>query len=130
MPNFISIRIFERFKETLNFIINSFQIKHCSFKKMAEYRRNLRGIYYLAKNGLARRNFGPERPGPAQLKFGLDRPGQVHLNLRTGTALPGPAQFVKPEIYNPGPKLRFMIDRQAFSKHDYPVMSEVEECCY
>ena len=28
------------------------------------------------------------------------------------------------------PKLRFMIDRQAFSKHDYPVMSEVEECCY
>ena len=28
------------------------------------------------------------------------------------------------------PKLRFMIDRQAFSKHDYPVMSEVEKCCY
>ena len=52
MPNFISIRILERFfKENFNFIIDSFQIKHCSFKKMAEYRRNLRGI--LAKNGPA-----------------------------------------------------------------------------
>ena len=31
MPNFISSRIFERFfKENLNFIINSFQIKHYS----------------------------------------------------------------------------------------------------
>ena len=28
--------------------------------------------------------------GPAQLKFGPDRPGPVHLNLRAGTARPGP----------------------------------------
>ena len=44
-------------------------------KKMAEYRRNLRGI--LAKTGPARRNFGPERPGPAQLEFGPERPGPI-----------------------------------------------------
>ena len=74
MPNFISSRIFERFfKENLNFIINSFQIKHCSFKKMAEYRRNLRGI--LAKNGPARPAEILGLNGPAQLKFGPDRPG-------------------------------------------------------
>ena len=61
MPNFIFIRIFERvFKENLNFIINSFQIKHCSFKKMAEYRRNLCGI--LAKNC-------PARPNSSSLRF-------------------------------------------------------------
>ena len=77
MPNFISIRIFKRFlKENLNFIINSFQIKHGSFKKMAEYWRNLRGI--LARNG-------PARPSP--LKF---------------AGRNGPARFVKPEIYDPG----------------------------
>ena len=70
MPNFISSRIFERFfKENLNFIINSFQIKHYSFKKMVEYRRNLREI--LAKNG--------------------------------------PAQFVKPEIYNPAVYNRVIV---------------------
>ena len=68
MPNFISILIFESFfKENLNFIINLFQIKHFSFKKMAEYRRNLRGI--LAKNGPARPAEilglnGPARPSP------------------------------------------------------------------
>ena len=34
MPNFISIRIFKRFfKENLNFIINSFQIKPFYLKK-------------------------------------------------------------------------------------------------
>ena len=34
LAHFISIRIFKRcFKDNLNFIINSFQIKHCSFKK-------------------------------------------------------------------------------------------------
>ena len=42
--------------------------------KKGEYWQNLRGI--LAKNGPARRNFGPEHPT-------------------------GPAQFVKPAIYNP-----------------------------
>ena len=52
------------FKENLNFIIYSFQIKHCSFEKMAEYRRNLRGI--LAKNGPAR---------PAEI-LGLNGPAQ------------------------------------------------------
>ena len=37
--------------------------------------------------------------GPTQLKFGPDRPGParpVHLKFA------GPAQFLKPEIYNPG----------------------------
>ena len=53
MPSFLPIRIFERFfNENLNLIINLFQIKHVSFKKMADYRRNLREI--LSKNGPAR----------------------------------------------------------------------------
>ena len=68
MLNFISIRIFRGFyKENLNFIINSFQIKYCSFKKMT----NIREIFAeswqkTARPGPARRNFGPERPGPAR----------------------------------------------------------------
>ena len=66
---------------------------HCSFRKMVEYWRNLRGI--LAKTARPAEILGLN--GPAQLAFGPDRPGPVHLNLR-----PGPAQFVKPEIYNPG----------------------------
>ena len=105
MPNFISIRIFKRFfKDNLNSIINSFQIKHFYLKKMAEYRRNLRGI--LAKNGPARPEEilslnGPARPGPAKIQARPARPGPVHLNLRAGTAWPGPARFIKPEIYNP-----------------------------
>ena len=65
------------FKENLNFIINSFQIKHCPFKRMAA--KSSRNI---GKNGSARRNFWPE---PSPLKF---------------AGRNGPAQFVKPEIYN------------------------------
>ena len=62
MPNFIFIRIFKRFfKENLSFIINSFQIKHCSFKK---------NVRILAKSS---RNIGKKRPGPQKfaspLKF-------------------------------------------------------------
>ena len=68
MPNFISIRILERFfKENSNLIINSFQIEHWSFKKMAEYWRNLRGI--LTKNGPSRLKFGPDRPDFSSLRF-------------------------------------------------------------
>ena len=99
MPNFISIRIFERFfKENLNFIINSFQIKHCSFKKNG-------GI--SAKSS---RNIGKKRPGPARRNFGPERPG--------------PAQFVKPEIYNPDPDIErskifesHVWRNEIFSKH-------------
>ena len=62
---------------------------------MAEYRRNLRGIF--AKNGPARRNFGPERRGPAVIPARPARPTPLKFAGRNG-----PAQFVKPEIYNPG----------------------------
>ena len=52
MPNFISIRIFERFfKENLNFIINLFQIKHFSFENGG----------LSAKSS---RNIGKKRSGP------------------------------------------------------------------
>ena len=75
MPNFISIRIFERFfKENLNFITKSFQIKHFYFKNG--------GISAKSSRNLGKKRPGPKkfwawtaRPGPAQLKFGPDRPG-------------------------------------------------------
>ena len=87
MLNFISIRIFRGFyKENLNFIINSFQIKCCSFKKNGEYSRNLRGI--LAKNGPARPEEILSPNGPAKIRARPARPGLVHLNLRAGTARP------------------------------------------
>ena len=83
MPNFISIRIFERFfKEHLNFIINSFQIKHCSFNEMVEYPRNHRGI--LAKNGPARlaEILGLNGPAEIPLKFAA-RPYLSSLRFTT-----------------------------------------------
>ena len=81
MLNFISIRILKRFfKENCNFIINSFEIKYCSFKKNGEYWRNVRGI--LAENGPARRNFGPERPGPAEIQARPARPSPLKFAAR------------------------------------------------
>ena len=61
---------------------------------MAEYRRYLCGM--LAKNRSARRNFGPERPGQAEIRARPARPSPLKFAGRNG-----PAQFVKPEIYNP-----------------------------
>ena len=58
---------------------------------MAEYRQNLRGI--LAKNGPARRNSEPERPGPAKIPA---RPSPLKFAGRNG-----PNRFAKPEIYKP-----------------------------
>ena len=54
-------------------MINSFKLSFVLSKKL----RNIGEIFaeYWQKNGPARRNFGPERPGPAE--------------------------FVKPEINNP-----------------------------
>ena len=43
-----------------------------------------------ARLGPARRNSEPERPGPAKIQARPARPGPVHLNLRAGTARPGP----------------------------------------
>ena len=64
MVNFISIRIFESlFKENLNFIINSFQIKRCFFKKW----RNIGEIFaeYWQKTARPSWNSGP----PARLNL-------------------------------------------------------------
>ena len=51
---------------------------------MAEYRRNLRGIL-------------EKRPGPTEIRARPARPSPLKFAGRNG-----PAQFVKPEIYNPG----------------------------
>ena len=72
MLNFISISIFKRFfNENLNFINNSFKIKYCSFKKMADI-------------GKIFAEYSQKTARPAEI-LGLN----------------GPARFVKPGIYNP-----------------------------
>ena len=92
MLNFISIRIFKRcIKEKLNFIINSFQIKYCSFKKMAdigkifaEYsQKTARPAEILGLNGPARLSWNSGPTGPA-------RPSPLRFAGRNGPARPGP----------------------------------------
>ena len=69
MPNFISISNFKRFfTENLNFIINSFQIKHCSLKNGGILAKSSRNIG-KKRPGPTHRNFWPERLGPAQLNY-------------------------------------------------------------
>ena len=51
---------------------------------MSEYWRNLRGI--LAKNGPARRNFQPERPGPDEIRARPARPSPLKFASRNGPA--------------------------------------------
>ena len=73
MLNFISIRIFKRFiKENLNFIINSFQIKYYSFKKMADISEIF--AEYWQK---------PARPGPAEIRARPARPDLSSLRFTT-----------------------------------------------
>ena len=48
----------------------------------------LKGRYNKMWNNKSKQ--GWKSLGPAQLKFGPNRPGPVHLNLRAGTARPGP----------------------------------------
>ena len=85
MLNFISISIFKRFfNENLNFINNSFKIKYCSFKKMADIGKIF--AEYSQKTARPAEILGLN--GPTQLKFRPHRPGPVHSNFRAGTARP------------------------------------------
>ena len=63
---FLSVFLKDFFKENLNFIIHSFQIKHCSFKKW----QNIGEIFaeYWQKTARPAEILGLN--GPAQLKFG------------------------------------------------------------
>ena len=78
--NFISIRIFKRFfKENCNFIINTFQIKYCSFKKIA----NIGEIFAEHWQKTA-------RPGPAEIRVRPARPSPLTFAGRNSPARPGP----------------------------------------
>ena len=84
------------------------------FQKNGGYWQNIRGIF--AKNGPARRNFGPERPGPARPSWNSGP---------TGPARPSPLKFARPDLSSLG--FTTLLDSSNFKLYSRVKISKLSE---